>query len=90
LTRAYPHCRYSTMVVKIQRWGNSLALRLPKAVVMDAGVDEGSTVDVVATQGKIVVRARRRYALADLLAQISAKNLHAEVSTGRPRGRESW
>jgi antitoxin component of MazEF toxin-antitoxin module len=63
---------------------------LPKAAAIKAGVVEGSSVDVEATEGKIVVRALHRYRLADLLARVNATNLHAEVSSGRAVGREAW
>jgi antitoxin MazE len=76
--------------VKVRRWGNSLALRLPMAVAMDAGVTEGSSVDVVASDGTIVVRPRRRFRLADLLASVTRKNIHTEVDSGAPVGIESW
>ncbi|MBI2896430.1 MAG: AbrB/MazE/SpoVT family DNA-binding domain-containing protein [Deltaproteobacteria bacterium] len=78
------------MVVKIQRWGNSLALRLPKAVVEKAGLGEGSSLDVEAKKGQIVPRSVRRYRLQDLLDGITPGTLHAEVSTGPRRGREAW
>ncbi len=78
------------MVVKVQRWGNSLALRLPKAAAVEAGVAEGSSVEVEAREGRIVVRVLHRYRLADLLAGVKPKNLHGEVDTGPAVGREEW
>lgn len=80
------------MLTKVRKWGNSLGLRIPKAFAEEVSVEEGSTVDLSVADGQLVVRAvrRRTYELRDLLAEVSDDNLHAEVSTGEPRGRESW
>lgn len=78
------------MVVKVQRWGNSLALRLPKAVAEKAGIGEGSSLDVEAKKGQIVARSVRRYRLEDLLEGVEPAKLHAEISTGPRMGREAW
>ena len=80
------------MRTKVQKWGNSLGLRIPKAFAEEASVDEGSTVDLSVRNGLLVIRPvrRRRYELAELLAGVEEGNLHGEISTGEPRGRESW
>ena len=80
------------MRMQVQKWGNSLALRIPKPFAEDADVREGTVVDLAVSEGKLVVSpARRKKArLKDLLAKVSKRNLHSEVDTGRPVGRESW
>ena len=80
------------MLTKVRKWGNSLGLRIPKAFAAEVSVEEGSTVDLSVADGQLVVRAvrRRAYELRDLLAEVSDDNLHGELSTGEPRGRESW
>jgi antitoxin MazE len=80
------------MQTKIQRWGNSLGLRIPRSFANDAGVEAGSEVDLSVREGVLIVRAarRRRYRLSELLGQVTAKNLHDEVDTGKPIGREVW
>lgn len=80
------------MVTKIRKWGNSLGLRIPKAFVEEAAVAEGSEVDISFSEGQIVIRPIRsaRYELEELLAGVSESNLHGEISTGSPRGREDW
>jgi len=77
---------------RIQRWGNSLGLRIPRSFAEEAGVEAGSEVDLSLRDGDLVVKpARRRtYRLKELLEKITAKNLHGEVDTGRPVGREVW
>jgi antitoxin MazE len=78
------------MEARIQRWGNSLALRLPKAVAEQVGVSEGSAVELVVHQGRLTLRALRRYRLDDLLSQVRPGNRHGEVPVGPRRGREVW
>ena len=80
------------MLTRIRKWGNSLGLRIPKSFAEEVSVEEGSTVDISVADGRLVVRAvrPRKYELGDLLAEVREENLHAEVSTGEPRGRESW
>lgn len=80
------------MHTKIQRWGNSLGLRIPQSMAADVGVAAGSEVDVRVRGGNLVVKPaqRRTYRLADLLAGVTSGNLHREVETGAPVGREVW
>jgi len=80
------------MQTKIQKWGNSLALRIPRSFAAEAQVKEGSTVDLTVEDGSLRVRAvrARRYGLSDLLKGISRRNIHSEVETGGPTGREAW
>ncbi len=80
------------MHTKIQKWGNSLGLRIPRSFAAEAQVEEGSTVDLSVQNGRLLVRPlrTRKYALADLLKKVNPRNVHAEVSTGEPVGREAW
>ena len=80
------------MRVRIQKWGNSLALRIPKPFAEEAGVKEGAAVDLAVVDGKLVAAPLlvRKYSLAKLLAGVTKKNLHGEVDSGLPVGREVW
>jgi len=80
------------MQTKIQRWGNSLGLRIPRSFAEEAGVEAGSQVDLSVRDGDLVVRAtkRRAYRLSELLEKVTSKNLHGEVDTDGPMGREVW
>lgn len=80
------------MQTKIQRWGNSLGLRIPKAFAEQAGVEAGSAVDLSVEDGELIVRPIRspKYDLKDLLRGVTAKNLHKEVEISGPYGREVW
>ena len=79
------------MKTTVQRWGNSLAVRIPKAHALETQLTEGAPVDVGVEGGALVVRPlRRRYALGELLKGVSQSSLHGEAFDGAPRGRELW
>lgn len=80
------------MQTKIQKWGNSLGLRIPRSFAVEAQVEEGSTVDLSVENGRLLIRPlrARKHTLADLLKKVKARNMHREVSTGKPVGREAW
>jgi len=81
------------MTAKIQKWGNSLALRLPKALADEAGIREGAKVELARTSEGVLVKAKRRpkprYRLSDLLAGITPENVHPETDWGPSLGRIS-
>jgi len=80
------------MLTRIQKWGNSLGLRIPKSFAADVEVEAGSTVDICVENGDLVIRPvrRRQYVLSELLEGVNMGNLHEEISTGGPVGREAW
>lgn len=80
------------MRTKIQRWGHSLAVRIPKPFAEEARLAEQAEVDLTVVNGKIVVTpaAKRSIRLADLLSRVTKRNLHDAVDTGTPVGREAW
>ena len=78
------------MTATIQKWGNSLALRLPKALANEADIAEGTRVELVRTDEGVLLKAKRkpRYRLSELLAGVTRKNLHPETDWGPSVGRE--
>jgi antitoxin MazE len=80
------------METKIRKWGNSLGLRIPKSFAEQAGVREGSAVDISLEDDRLVITPVQveAYRLQDLLAKVTRDNLHDEVSTGDPQGKETW
>jgi antitoxin MazE len=80
------------MQTKIQKWGNSLGLRIPRSFAAEAQMEEGATVDLSVKDGRLLVRPLRvrKYSLNRLLRKVSRQNLHREVATGRAVGREAW
>ncbi len=80
------------MITKIQKWGNSLAVRIPRAVVEDVQLSPGSPVNLAVHDGQIVVAParQRRFKLHELLSAVTPRNRHAAVGTGPVVGREVW
>lgn len=80
------------MKTKISRWGNSLALRLPRKLAASHNLEDGSIVEIIEDSGELKLRPvkGRKYGLNDLLTGITAENRHEEVETGSSVGKESW
>lgn len=79
------------MKTHVAKWGNSLALRLPKALVETHGLAEGSEVELTEQgDGILLRRAGKRYKLEDLLKGIKPGNRHAAMETGKAVGKEAW
>jgi len=76
--------------VKFVKIGNSLSIRIPKAMVDQLHLNPGTFGDLVINGDDLVVHVRRpKLALEDLLGGITDKNMHSEVSTGQPQGAEA-
>lgn len=80
------------MFTKVQKWGNSLALRIPKAFALDAQLENDSFVEISLIDGQIIVKPIRapRWSLEELLAGIHKNNIHHEVDTSFAAGNEAW
>lgn len=80
------------MLTKVQKWGNSLALRIPKAFAVDAKLVNDSFVEISIVEGQIIITpvVTPSWTLDELLAGINKKNLHHEVDTGFDVGNEVW
>jgi antitoxin MazE len=84
------------MKVAFQKWGNSLALRVPKAFADEIGASAGKAAEMTVTNGKLVIevarpqRRKRRYRLDELVARISPGNRHDEIDWGPSVGNEAW
>jgi antitoxin MazE len=77
------------MKTKIQKWGNSLAVRIPKPVAEEIGLTTQSDVEMSLQQGSLVLTPTRRpYDLKDLVREITPSNRHDEIDLGPPMGRE--
>jgi len=81
------------MDTKIAQWGNSLGLRIPKALAEQAGLAAGDAVEIDATPEGLTLRKRKpdsRYCLKELVSGITPENRHDEIDWGPPVGREIW
>jgi antitoxin MazE len=79
------------MQTVVKKWGNSLALRLPQHLAADLHLTEGATVSLTIEDEALIVKAtRKRYRLADLLAQMDDSKKQKEVDWGKTEGEEVW
>jgi antitoxin MazE len=80
------------MIAKVQKWGNSLAVRIPRSFAEDTHLTSGKTVTMAVQDGQIVIAPtkHKEYKLNDLLRGITTHNRHSEVETGNPAGHEAW
>ena len=79
------------MNTQVSKWGNSLAVRIPKTYAEELDLAEGVEVEVKRVAGGLLLRPKKReYTLQELLAQITPENIHDETDWGSPVGREAW
>ena len=80
------------MQTKIKKWGNSLALRIPKSFALNANLRQDELVDISVDKERIIITliGDKEYSLDELLAGVSEDNLHGEFDTGTPVGKEVW
>lgn len=79
------------MKIQIQKWGNSLALRIPKSFAIETKIEQGTTVEVTLEKEAIVLKpVKEEITLENLLENITEENLHTEIDFGKPEGKEVW
>jgi antitoxin MazE len=80
------------MRTRVQKWGNSLALRIPKSFATEVGLQRETAVEISLVDGKLVITpvAKPKLTLKQLLAKVTKENLHHEVDTGPAIGNETW
>ncbi len=80
------------MEVKVSKWGNSLAVRIPSGIARSAKLKEGSGLEIAGTGGCIILKPLKKtvYDLNELLSRVTEENIHQEIESGGPIGREEW
>lgn len=79
------------MQARIQKWGNSLAVRIPKPFALEVGLEQNSLVAVSIEEGKLLLEPiKPSYSLEELLAGVTKNNMHHEVEAGPAVGNEVW
>ncbi|MBD2597981.1 AbrB/MazE/SpoVT family DNA-binding domain-containing protein [Nostoc spongiaeforme FACHB-130] len=80
------------MTSVVAKWGNSLAIRIPKSVAEQAHVTEGIGIDFSVEGNSIIItpQKRRKYTLDELLEGMTPENFHSEFETGNAVGNEDW
>ncbi|MFW6368890.1 MAG: AbrB/MazE/SpoVT family DNA-binding domain-containing protein [Spirochaetota bacterium] len=77
------------METVVQKWGNSLGIRIPSAYAKEFKLEAGSTVEIHEEDGAIVVVPKKQE-LRELLSRVTHENLHEPVDTGPSVGTEEW
>ena len=80
------------MQTKVQKWGNSLGVRIPRGLAEEVGLGAGTEVSLTAKDGELVLRPSvpTRLRLPDLLGGITPENIHASIDTGDALGAEAF
>lgn len=80
------------MVSKVQRWGNSQGLRLPKHILESADISVGDDVEVIPQEGQILIKkaSKRKFDLAEMVSRMPRNYKVQEESFGEPVGKEEW
>ncbi len=80
------------MEAHVQKWGNSLAVRIPKPLAVQLGLTNRSPIGLSLRGGELVITPVKRSSLklSDLLAGGTEENLHEAIDTGPAVGREAW
>lgn len=80
------------METLVKKWGNSLALRIPKTVAVELGLKSNSHIRLSLEKKKLVIVPLNKpgYSLKKLLSQVNSKNKHREADFGRAMGGEAW
>ena len=80
------------MKSNIQKWGNSLAIRIPKSFADEIHLVQGSQIDITLHEDKLQITPikEKQFTLEQLLSGVTKDNLHEEIDTGSPVGKEIW
>jgi antitoxin MazE len=78
------------MEAVVKKWGNSLGIRIPNLIVRELALKDGSCVDINDKGKVIVIKPIRKNKLPEMLSNINKQNIHKEIETGGPAGKEIW
>ena len=78
------------MTVALKKWGNSLALRIPKDILNTLAINENSIMELSVNNGMLTIKPKKNTLLETLVSQINSENLHKEIDTSRSVGNEEW
>lgn len=77
------------MQTHVQKWGNSLGVRIPAKLAQQLNMNPGAAVDIFVEDGRLIM-SPQRYQLADLIGGISKTNMHHHLLEGSEMGEEEW
>jgi antitoxin MazE len=84
------HKKGTFMTVVLKKWGNSLALRIPKDISNTLNIGNNSEMELSIENGALIVKPKINTLLETLVSEINSENLHKEVDTGKSVGHEEW
>jgi antitoxin MazE len=74
----------------IRKWGNSLGIRIPNFIVREFSLKDGSFVEIKDTGNEIIIKPKKENTLSKMLDSINEHNIHEEIETDGPVGKEIW
>jgi antitoxin MazE len=78
------------MEAVVKKWGNSLGIRIPSHIVRELALKDGSFVDINDKGKVIIINPIQKNKLSEMLSNINEQNIHKEIDTGDPAGKEIW
>jgi antitoxin MazE len=78
------------MEAVVKKWGNSLGIRIPSLIVRELALKDGSYVDINDKGKVIIIKPIQKNKLSEMLSKINEQNIHKEIETGDPVGKEIW
>jgi antitoxin MazE len=78
------------METVVKKWGNSLGIKITNFIARELSLKDGSFVDINDRGKEIIIRPIQKSKLSDILNKINEQNIHKEIDTGKPVGKEIW
>ena len=78
------------METVVQKWGNSLGIRIPGNLAKDLHLRDGEAVEISGERDRLIIQPTRKESLKSKLKRVTGENIHSEVTAGPPRGKETW
>ena len=78
------------MKTVVKKWGNSLGIRIPNIIARELSLKDGSFVDINDSGKAIIIEPIQKNKLSEMLSKINEQNIHEEIDTGGPVGKEIW
>jgi len=78
------------MEAMVQKWGNSLGIRIPNLIVREFSLKNGSVVNINDNGNEITIKPVKKSRLSEMLNNINDENIHGEITTTGPVGKEIW
>ena len=78
------------MEAVVKKWGNSLGIRIPNLIARELSLKDGSYVEINDRGKEIIIKPIQKNRLSEMVSKINEQNIHAEIETTGPVGKEIW